>query len=421
MRILVIGGGGREHALIWKVSQSPKIKKIFCTPGNAGISSLAECVDIPITDFPVLLQFAQKEKIDLTIVGPELPLSLGIVDLFEATGLRIFGPSKEASQFEASKIFAKEFMEQYSIPTAQYQVFENPHFAKKALLELKFPLVIKADGLAEGKGVSICSTLEEAQKSISHIMEKKAFGASGSKIILEEFLEGEELSYMVLVDGEHFLPLASAQDHKALLDGNKGPNTGGMGANSPAPLLTTELEQKIIEKTVKPFLAGVKREKILYKGVLYIGLMIVDKDPYVLEFNVRLGDPETQPLMMRLQSDIVELFEATIAGELDKCVIDWKKEAALCVVMTSEGYPSTYEKGFVIKGLSDVGGEGVVFHGGTRRRGKDIVTHGGRVLSVASCGKTLKEAQTKTYEGVKKIQWEGVHFRKDIGVKGGVC
>lgn len=418
MKVLVIGGGGREHALIWKLKQSPKIKKIFCAPGNAGISELATCVVISPTDLKGLLKFAKKEKMDLTIVGPELPLSLGIVDLFETHGLRIFGPSKEASQFESSKAFSKNFLERYSIPTAKYKVFEDSQAAKMALSEFKFPAVIKADGLAEGKGVSICSTSEEAVKAISNIMEKKVFGASGRKVVIEEFLKGEELSYMVLMDGEHFLPLASSQDHKALYDDDKGPNTGGMGAFSPATLLTQRLQKKITEQVIKPFLAGLQKEKIIYKGVLYIGLMVVDENPYVLEFNVRFGDPETQILMMRLKTDLVQLFEASISGSLDRCRVQWKKEAALCVVMTSEGYPATYEKGFVISGVSDIDRKNIVFHSGTRWEEAKLVTNGGRVLCVTSCGKTLKEARQRAYQGVSRIKWQGVYFRRDIGMRG---
>ena len=418
MKVLVIGGGGREHALIWKLSQSPKISKIYCAPGNAGIEKLARCISIQPTDLFLLLDFAISQKIDVTMVGGEQPLALGIVDLFQSKGLRIFGPNKKASQFEGSKVFAKDFMDRCGIPTARFDVFDHTLEAKEFIKKSMGPWVIKAEGLASGKGVYICRAKDEALAAIHSVMEDKIHGASGARVVIENYLEGEELSYLVMIDGKNYLPLASSQDHKALLDGDKGPNTGGMGAYSPAPLLTQDLEFKIKEKVIKPFLKGIERENIEYRGVLYIGLMIVKDEPYVLEFNVRFGDPETQPLMMRLDSDLLDIVCAVIDQKLDKTEIKWKEEYALCVVLTSNGYPGHYENGFKISGLGELDKDWVVFHSGTRREGEEVVTHGGRVLAIGGLGQNLKEAFQKVYEGIDKISWRGMYYRKDIGLKG---
>ncbi len=345
-------------------------------------------------------------------------MTLGIVDLFQSKGLKIFGPNKQASQFEGSKVFAKDFMERSDIPTARFEIFDNPLEAQDLIRKSVKRWVIKAEGLASGKGVYICKTRDEALAAISNIMEDKIHGEAGARVVMEDYLEGEELSYLVMIDGKNYAPLASSQDHKALLDGDKGPNTGGMGAYSPAPLLTPDLEFKIKEKIVEPFLKGIHRENIEYRGVLYIGLMIVKEEPYVLEFNVRFGDPETQPLMMRLQSDLLELLCAVIDQSLDKVQIKWKEDHALCVVLTSRGYPEHYEKGFKISGLESLAEDCVVFHSGTKSVNDEVVTSGGRVLGVTSLGKNLKEAFQKVYEGVEKISWKGMHYRKDIGLKG---
>ncbi|MBI2608722.1 MAG: phosphoribosylamine--glycine ligase [Deltaproteobacteria bacterium] len=416
MRILVVGNGGREHALVWKIHQSPHVQEIFCAPGNAGIASLATCIPVEVHDIQGLCAFAKAHSIDLTVVGPELPLSLGIVDEFQKQGLKIFGPSKQAAQFESSKIFSKKFMKRYGIPTADFMAFEKTSQALLFLDQTKAPWVIKADGLASGKGVRVCKTKEEAQNAVHEMMEDKAFGQSGLKIIIEDFLEGEELSYIALVDGKTYLPLASSQDHKALQDGDRGPNTGGMGAYSPAPLLTKELERRIQKEVLDPFLHGLKAQNMEYKGVLYVGVMVVNGNPYVLEFNVRLGDPETQPLMMRLQSDIIELFRATLNSQLEQSHLRWSDQSALCVVLASSGYPGGYEKGKSIVGLESVAHQ-VVFHGGTKKGENGVLTNGGRVLSVGALGKTLQEAYHNAYEGVSKISWDGVYYRKDIGAK----
>jgi len=418
MKILVVGGGGREHALIWKLSESPKISKIYCAPGNAGIESLAQCVPLELSDLSSLLDFAISKKIDLTIVGPEQPLTLGLVDLFQSKGLKIFGPNKEASQFEGSKVFAKDFMDRAGIPTARFDVFEESFEAKEFIKKSMGPLVIKAEGLASGKGVYICRTKDEALSAIHSVMEDKIHGESGARVVIENFLEGEELSYLIMIDGKNYVALPSSQDHKALLDGDRGPNTGGMGAYSPAHLLTPDLECKIQERIIKPFLKRIEQENIEYRGVLYMGLMIVKDEPYVLEFNVRFGDPETQPLMMRLDSDLLLLLCAVIDQELDKIEIKWKKEHALCVVLTSRGYPGEFQNGLAISGLEELGKDWMVFHSGTRREGQGVVTSGGRVLAVASLGQNLKEAFQKVYEGVDKISWKGMFYRKDIGIKG---
>ena len=418
MKILVIGGGGREHALIWKLFQSPKISKIYCAPGNAGIESLAQCVPLGSSDLSSLLEFAISQKIDVTIVGPEQPLTLGIVDLFQSRGLKIFGPNKEASQFEGSKVFAKDFMDRAGIPTARFDVFEEPLEAREFIKKSMGPWVIKADGLASGKGVYICRTKDEALTAICSVMEDKIHGVSGTRVVIENFLEGEELSYLIMIDGKNYVPLASSQDHKALLDGDRGPNTGGMGAYSPAPLLTPDLECKIQEKIIKPFLKRIEQENIEYRGVLYMGLMIVKDEPYVLEFNVRFGDPETQPLMMRLDSDLLDLLCAVIYQKLDTIEIKWKKEHALCVVLASRGYPGEFQNGLAISGLEELDKDWVVFHSGTKREGQEVVTSGGRVLGVTSLGQSLKEAFQKVYEGIDKISWKGMFYRKDIGLKG---
>ena len=419
MKVLVVGGGGREHALVWKIAQSPKVSKVFCAPGNAGIAQQATLVPIKANDLNGLLRFALDERIDLTVVGPEDPLTRGIVDLFESKGLAIFGPSQRAAEIEGSKAFAKEIMRKYHIPTAAYGIFEKREEAISYIRENGVPIVVKADGLAAGKGVIICRTIEEAVEAVDQIMVKKAFGDAGRRVVIEECLVGEEASYIAFTDGKAILPLASSQDHKAVFDGDQGPNTGGMGAYSPAPVVTEEVHERILEKVLRPVIQGMSDEGRPYKGALYAGLMIHHGHPKVLEFNARLGDTETQPSLMRMKGDIVPILEACIRGELSKRSIEWDPRTAVCVVMASKGYPGDYEKGKVIRGLDEVSKvkDAVVFHAGTELKEGLTVTNGGRVLGVTGLGEGVQKAIERTYQAVEKISWEGVHYRKDIGFK----
>lgn len=419
MKVLVVGSGGREHALVWKISQSARVIKIYCAPGNAGIKKKAECVDIAATDIEGLLQFAREEKIDLTIVGPESSLAGGIVDRFEEEGLRIFGPRKNAAILEASKVFSKEFMEKYAIPTAAFRVFDQLKKAKKYIDQKGAPLVIKADGLAAGKGVIVATTTEEAKEAVDLIMQDRAFGEAGSKVVIEDCLQGEEASYIAFTDGRTVLPLPTSQDHKAIFDGDKGPNTGGMGAYSPAPVVTEAIADYVVDKVMRPTIAGMAAEGRPFKGMLYAGLMIHGEDVKVLEFNCRFGDPEAQPLLMRLKSDVVDIFEAVIDERLDTVEMKIDPRPTVCVVMASGGYPGPCETGKVIKGLAAAAQEtGVqLFHAGTALKNGRIVTAGGRVLGVTAVGKTLEKAIEQAYKAVKQIQWTGVHYRHDIGAK----
>ena len=424
MKVLVIGSGGREHALVWKIAQSPKVDKIYCAPGNAGTAELAENVDIKAEDIKALKAFAVENRIDLTVVGPEAPLVAGIVDLFEKEGLRIFGPKQGAAIIEGSKVFSKQFMVKYEIPTAQAAIFDDAQKAKAYVEEVGAPVVVKADGLAAGKGVIVCKTKSEA---ISAVELMKGFGKAGEKIIIEECLEGEEASILAFTDGRSVVPLASSQDHKRVFDDDKGPNTGGMGAYSPAPVVTDRLMAEIDVNVLKPFVSGMRQEGIPYKGVIYAGIMVTKKGPMVLEFNARLGDPETQPILMRMKSDIVPIFEAVIDAKLDDRMIEWDERAAVCVVLAAGGYPGHYEKGIFIEGLDRIGQleNVVVFHAGTkldqRPKTKDqrpqIVTAGGRVLGVTALGGSIKFAIDKAYQGVSLIHFKGMHYRKDIGKK----
>lgn len=416
MKVLVIGSGGREHALVWKIGQSPRVTKIYCAPGSAGIGELAELVAIGVEQIEQLADFAAKANIDLTVVGPELPLTLGIADLFEARGLRIFAPNKAAAQLEGSKAFAKDLLHANGIPTAAFGTFNDANTARAHLAQQKPPYVIKADGLAGGKGVLICPSRQEAEAAIEEILVRKAFGSAGEKLVIEEFLEGEEASFMVLTDGEHILPLASSQDHKRVFDQDQGPNTGGMGAYSPAPVVTPEIHQRIQREILTPLLAGLRMEKIRYRGVVYVGLMITQDGPKVLEFNARFGDPECQPIMMRLKSDLIPLLEATIDGKLDRLQAQWHDEPAVCVVLCSEGYPSGYEKGKEIRGLENLKNwpNGFVFHAGAVRDHDRWLTAGGRVLGVTARGETIAAAVSEAYRAVDKISWDGMHYRKDI-------
>ena len=421
MKVLVIGSGGREHALVWKISQSKLVDKIFCAPGNAGIAQIAECVDIKADDITALLDFAAKEKVDFTVVGPEMALASGIVDEFQKQGRKIFGPSKLAAQLEASKIFAKQLMAKYKIPTANFKIFDNIDEAKKYIDQHGAPCVVKADGLAAGKGVVVAKTTEEAKQAIDLIMQQKAFGAAGSRVIIEDCLAGEEASILVITDSQDVIALASAQDHKRIFDNDLGANTGGMGAYSPAPLVTDILFKEIMEKVIYRTIDGLNKEGIEYKGVLYAGIMVTKDGPKVLEFNARFGDPETQAILPRIKSDLLEVMLATASGNLSKVIkaggIKWDERACVCVVCTSKGYPGEYEKGQEVFGLNiaekikDV----VVFHAGTKKQENKIVTNGGRVLGVTGSGNTIKEAIGITYQAVEKINFDGMHYRKDIG------
>ncbi len=419
MKVLVVGGGGREHALVWKIAQSPKVTMIYCAPGNAGISEQATVVPIKANDLKGLLEFALREKIDFTVVGPEDPLTQGIVDLFESKGLLIFGANKKAAEIEGSKAFAKEMMKKYHIPTAFYEIFDDRNEAIKYIRKQGAPIVVKADGLAAGKGVIVCKTIEEAIQSVDRIMVEKLFGEAGNRVVVEEYLIGEEASYIAFTDGKAILPMASSQDHKPIFDGDQGPNTGGMGAYSPAPVVTDEVNEKIIEKVLRPIIYGMGEEGRTYKGVLYAGLMIHEGHPKVLEFNARFGDPETQPVLMRMKGDIVPVLEACMKGTLSQHRIEWDRRPSVCVVMASKGYPGDYEKGKVIKGLEEVSRmEGVfVFHAGTALKGDQVLTNGGRVLGVTGLGEDIPRAIERAYQGVKEISWDGVHYRTDIGQK----
>lgn len=419
MKVLVIGSGGREHALVWKIKQSNKVDKIYCAPGNAGVSRLAECVDISATDVNELLKFAIKEKIDLTIVGPESSLVEGVVDAFEEKNLRIFGPTKKAALLEGSKVFSKEFLEKYNIPSASFKVFKDRKKAKKYIDHCGAPIVVKADGLAAGKGVIVAKTVKEAKNAVDLIMKDLAFGSAGEKIIIEECLRGEEASFIAFTDGKTVLPLPTSQDHKALYEKDEGPNTGGMGAYSPAPIVTDEIADFVMNKVMLPTIKGLKAEGRPYKGMLYAGLMIDGDNINVLEFNCRFGDPEAQPLLMRLKSDIVDIFEASIDGKLDRIDMKIDPRPTVCVVMASGGYPGSYENGKIIKGLSKITEiEGVeVFHAGTARKNGRTVTNGGRVLGITAVGKTLREAISKSYSAVDQINWTNCYFRRDIGGK----
>ncbi|MEW6777910.1 MAG: phosphoribosylamine--glycine ligase [Bdellovibrionota bacterium] len=419
-KVLVVGSGGREHALCWKIAQSPEVSKVYCAPGNAGIAQAATCVEIPAEDVEGLVRFAHQEKIDLAVVGPELPLTLGLVDRLTEEGIKAFGPTKAAAELEGSKAFAKDLMREAGVPTADYQVFEDAAGALRYFREKEGKVAIKVSGLASGKGVILPQSIEEGVEAIDRIFTKREFGDAGTRVVIEEFLEGEELSLLALCDGTTALPLEGAQDHKALLDGDQGPNTGGMGAYCPAPILTPALLKQIDKDVLKPTLRTLKKMGRPFKGVLYAGLMITKDGPKVLEYNARFGDPECQPLLMRMDSDLVPLLEACADGILKGKKIDWKREAAVSVVMASKGYPGSYEKGKEITGLDQVAKEGVqVFHSGTKRspEGK-ILTNGGRVLAVTALGLTLKDAVDRAYENVRRIQWEGAQYRTDIARKG---
>ncbi|HWR73843.1 MAG TPA: phosphoribosylamine--glycine ligase [Nitrospirota bacterium] len=419
MKVLVVGGGGREHTLVWKISQSPRVSKIYAAPGNAGIAQLAECAPVRSEDIAGLLSFAKEKGVDLTIVGPETPLSQGIVDSFRDAGLRIFGPTKKAAEIEANKAFTKDLMQKYGIPSAGYGTFTDRAKAEAYIRKTGAPIVVKAAGLAAGKGVIVAATVQEALDAVELIMGKKAFGPAGDVVVVEEFLKGEEASFMAFTDGKSVVPMVSSQDHKRVFDADKGPNTGGMGAYSPAPVVTAAIERQVMEKVMLPTVRAMEKEGRSFQGVLYAGLMIHDGVARVLEFNARFGDPETQPVLARLDSDLIDIVEAIIDGTLARTKIVWKPQSSVCVVMASGGYPGDYEKGREIRGLDRAAKRpGVmVFHAGTALRNGAVVTDGGRVLGVTGLGATVSEAIKAAYAGVGEISFDGMHYRKDIGAR----
>jgi len=421
MKVLIVGGGGREHALAWKAAQSKQVDRVFVAPGNPGTSSEDKVSNVTINaeDIQALKAFAENEKIDLTIVGPENPLVDGIVDEFKQAGLACFGPSKDAAILEGSKSFSKEFLQRHNIPTAEYQVFTEVNAAKAYIKEKGTPIVVKADGLAAGKGVIIASSEDEANVAIDDMLAGNKFGEAGHRVVIEEFMQGEEASFIVMSDGENILPLASSQDHKARDEGDKGPNTGGMGAYSPAPVVTDALHDRIMHEVIGPTVRGMAEEGREYIGFLYAGVMVTaDGTPKVLEFNCRFGDPETQPIMMRLKSDLIELCQAALNGKLNEMNAEWDERAALGVVLASAGYPVSASKGDVISGLESNFPECTkVFHAGTAEQDNDVVTAGGRVLCVTALGETVLQAQQSVYQAVEKINWDGMFYRKDIGYR----
>ncbi|MFH1783489.1 MAG: phosphoribosylamine--glycine ligase [bacterium] len=439
MNILIIGSGGREHALVWKIRQSPLVKKIYAIPGNAGIEEIAQCVDIGIDDFSKISDFVKKEKIDLTVVGPELPLVGGIVDHFQKEGLKIFGPTKNAARLEGSKVFAKELMKKYKIPTGAFEVFAQSDKAREYIEQFAkthtgeaFCIVVKADGLAAGKGVMVCKKKEDALEAIKNIMDERAFADAGKSIVIEEFLRGEEASILAFCDGKTILPMISSQDHKQVFDGDRGPNTGGMGAYAPAPLVTDELMGKITRKILEPLKKGLEQEGIKYQGIIYVGVMVKNGEPYVLEFNARFGDPETQPVLMLLESDLVPVLDAVVNEDLHSITLKWYNKSSICVALVSGGYPGKYEKSIAIYGLEDAAllKDVMVFHAGTRKATAvvanvlpleeitEFLTAGGRVLGVTATADTLKEAIDVTYNAIEAITFKRMYFRKDIGKKG---
>jgi phosphoribosylamine--glycine ligase len=420
MKVLVIGSGGREHTLVWKITQSPKVSQVYCAPGNAGISRLAQCVNIDADSIEKLVDFAQKEKIDLTVVGPELPLSQGIVNEFNKQGLRIFGPSKEAAEIESSKVFSKYLLKKYNIPTANYQVFQNSEKALAYIQQQTFPLVIKADGLAAGKGVFIVENLLEAKDALNALTDEKQFGEAGRQVIIEEFLEGEEVSILAFCDGKTVIPMVSSQDHKKIFDNDLGPNTGGMGAYSPVPFYPDEFEKRVLEEILKPTVKGLQNEGKEYKGVLYAGLILTKEGPRVLEFNARFGDPETQAILPRLKTDLIDILNAVIDSTLHKINIQWEDNAAVCVVVASGGYPEKYQKGKVINGLEKLEKmkNMIAFHAGTKFQEGRVVTSGGRVLGITAWDETISKAKEKAYKGIEEIYFEDMYCRKDIADKG---
>ncbi|HLV29338.1 MAG TPA: phosphoribosylamine--glycine ligase [Burkholderiaceae bacterium] len=420
MKLLVIGSGGREHALAWRLAQSPRVQTVYVAPGNGGTARTPQLKNVALSDIPELIEFARKEKIAYTVVGPEAPLAAGIVDAFQTAGLKIFGPIREAAQLESSKDYAKAFMVRHNIPTAGYATFTDAEAAHRYIDEQGAPIVVKADGLAAGKGVVVAATLEEAHAAIGDMLGEGSFGAAGARVVIEEFLEGEEASFIVMCDGHHVLPLATSQDHKRLLDGDTGPNTGGMGAYSPAPVVSPALHNRIMREVIHPTIHGMARDGVPYSGFLYAGLMIgpgpdATRSLKVLEFNCRMGDPETQPIMMRIKSDFSETLELAIAGKLDEAEIEWDRRTALGVVLAAANYPGTPRTGDPITRLAPDTAECVIFHAGTRLEGDTLQTSGGRVLCVTALGDSLKRAQAAAYDAITRTHFDGQQYRHDIG------
>jgi phosphoribosylamine--glycine ligase len=416
MKALIIGSGGREHALIWKLKQSKKIDKVFCAPGNGGITQGAKCINIGPDNIKGLCDFAHRNKIGLTVVGPEDPLAAGIVDEFHKRKLRIFGPDKEGARLEASKVFAKEFMRKHHIPTAPFKVFDSVSDAIGFCKSVEFPVVIKADGLAAGKGAVVVKNIDQATQTLDEIMVKKVFGKAGKQVVIESFLKGQELSIMAICDGKSYLPLLPSQDHKQAFDGDKGPNTGGMGAYCPVPFVDDDMLKEIEEHVLVPTIDGLKTEGIKYRGVIYAGLMMTAEGPRVLEYNVRFGDPETQVVLPLLKSDLADLMLASVNGKLGSFgKLDWREEAAVCVIMASKGYPGKYKKGVPINGLQVQDNRAFIFHAGTSRKGNRFFTNGGRVLGVMAHDKSLNKSLSRAYKIVDKVKFDGAHYRKDIG------
>nr|WP_295605579.1 phosphoribosylamine--glycine ligase [uncultured Terrisporobacter sp.] len=414
MKILVVGGGGREHAICWKLSKEANVDKIYCAPGNAGISNVAQCIDIQDSDIENLLNFAKENQIDLTIVGPEIPLVAGIVDKFEKEGLKIFGPNKKCAQLEGSKAFSKDFMIRHNLPTAKYKEYTDLDEAISEIDSFGYPVVIKADGLAAGKGVVISENREDAITTLKEMMSDKKFGNAGDKIVVEEFLTGIETSILAFVDNDTIVPMVSSKDHKKVFEGETGLNTGGMGTFSPSEIYTDELAKEVQEKILDKTLEGFKKDNLNYKGILFVGLMITEDGPKILEYNVRFGDPETQSVLFRLDTDLNKIISAILDNNLKNIEINYSKEEAICVMLTSGGYPENYEKGKVISGLENLDSDIVVFHSGTKFDNENIVTNGGRVIGITAKSKTVKEAAQKVYENIKKINFEKMHYRKDI-------
>lgn len=417
MKVLIVGSGGREHAIAWKVAQSPRVEKIYCAPGNAGIEEYAQCVDIGAMEFEKLAAFAKEEEIDLTVIGMDDPLVGGVVDVFEREGLRVFGPRKNAAVLEGSKAFSKDLMKKYGIPTAAYENFTDPKEALAYLETAKFPIVLKADGLALGKGVLICQDLEEAKAGVREIMEDKKFGSAGNTMVIEEFMTGREVSVLSFVDGKTIKTMTSAQDHKRAMDGDQGLNTGGMGTFSPSPFYTPEVDAFCREHIYQPTVDAMAKEGRPFKGVIFFGLMLTEDGPKVLEYNARFGDPEAQVVLPRMKNDIVDVFEACIDGTLDQIDLQFEDNAAVCVVLASEGYPVSYEKGYPIRGLENFKDRDgyYVFHAGTKKKDGQIVTNGGRVLGVVAKGEDLKKARANAYEAIKLVEFDNKYYRHDIG------
>ncbi len=417
MKVLVIGGGGREHALVWKLRQSPRVEHVWCAPGNAGIDELAEAVALDAGDVPAIVDFAVRHGADLVVPGPELPLTLGLIDALRAAGVRGFGPTQAAAQLEGSKAFAKELMRRCQVPTGFFSTFTDADEAVRYVHEVGAPIVVKADGLAAGKGVIVCQSIAEAEQTIDQVMRWRVFGEAGARVVVEEFLVGEEVSFMAVSDGQTVLPLASSQDHKRLNDGDQGPNTGGMGAYSPAPVMTPALHEQVMREIMTPVVRGLAERGIVYTGVLYAGLMITDAGAKVLEFNCRFGDPECQALLMRFTGDIATFMEAAADGRLSEVAPSWDPRAAVCVVLAAGGYPGNYDRGRPIRGLERLRGwaNGMVFHAGTARRDGAVVTNGGRVLGVTALGAGVTEAVAEAYKAIEGIHWDDMHCRHDIG------